>query len=85
MGASFLANALLFVSCTWMAIILISCSSNTMHKALVLLATLLVALPIIDAKSKRAHADTTITNKVFFDVEIDGHKAGGLYNRGMWC
>lgn len=43
------------------------------------LALLLVVgtLHITDAKSKRGgHADTTITHKVFFDVEIDGHKAG---------
>lgn len=36
----------------------------------------LVALPINAASKRSHHADTTITHKVFFDIEIDGHKAG---------
>ena len=47
---------------------------------LLIVACLALAVLSVDAASKRTHhADTTITHKVFFDVEIDGHKAGGLH------
>lgn len=59
-----------------------------------LLAAVLLAVSVTEAKKKKHHAasassegDKTITNKVFFDVEIDGKAAGritmGLYGKAV--
>ncbi|KAK9864063.1 hypothetical protein WJX84_012158 [Apatococcus fuscideae] len=62
-------------------------------QALVLVAAVLLALTFTEAKKKKAHSassssgDKTITDKVYFDVEIDGKAAGritmGLYGNAV--
>lgn len=57
--------------------------------AVCLLTAVLLALSSAEAKKKKGHShassagDTTITSKVFFDVEIDG-KAAGRITMGLY-